>query len=107
MKLYVISKSTHQKTYINVLANTRNDLRVRFNGEWFTIHDGFNYHINEVFAEPETEVTNTAAGAIIGGLVGLLGGPIGLILGAGLGGVIGNSSDKSEVQRAIVFNNSR
>lgn len=106
MKLYVISKATRQKSYINVIANVRNDLRIRFNGEWFTIHDGFNYHINEVFAEPETEIANTAAGAVIGGLVGLLAGPVGLLVGAGLGGVLGNSSDNSEVRRANVFNNS-
>ena len=107
MKLYVISKVTKQKTYIDVTVNTRQDLRNRFHGNWFTINDGYNYNLSEVYAEPETEITNTAAGAVIGGLVGLLGGPLGLLIGAGLGGVVGNSSDTSEAQRARIFNSSR
>lgn len=106
MKFYVKSKATGQKQYINVHARVRSDLRLRFGGEWFIIHDGFNYHVNEVIAEPETEVTNTAAGAVIGGVLGLLGGPLGLLLGAGIGGAIGNSGDKTEINKANTFNNS-
>ena len=106
MKFYVNSKVTNQKTYITVHANVRNDLRNQFYGDWFTIHDGYNYNVREVYAEPETAVANTAAGAVIGGLVGLLGGPLGLILGAGIGGAIGNGTDNSEVNRARNFNNS-
>jgi hypothetical protein len=106
MKLYVISKVTGYKTYVNVHANVRNDLRVRFSGDWFTIHDGYNYHVNEVYAEAETKVANTSAGAILGGIVGLLGGPLGLLIGAGIGAAVGNSSDNNEVQRTNTFNNS-
>ncbi len=108
MKLYVISKVTKSKTYLNVTADTRQGLRYRFGGDWFHIYDGYNYHVLEVYAESaDTAVPNTAAGAVIGGLVGLLAGPLGLIVGAGLGGAIGNSSDTSEAQRVKTFNSSR
>jgi uncharacterized protein YcfJ len=87
-----------------VTALTRNDLRRLFNGEWFNINDGHSYEVNEVYAEKE--INNTALGSIIGGIVGLILGPEGLIIGAGLGGVIGNSSDKNEQRKIDVFNNS-
>jgi hypothetical protein len=82
----------------------RNDLRRRFNGDYFNIGDGFIYDVREVYAESESN--STAGGAVIGGLVGVLGGPIGLLIGAGLGGLIGNSSDEDENRRVNTFNQS-
>lgn len=104
MKLFINSKSTEQKIYLNLSANVRNDLRIRFGGDYFTIGDGFIYTVHEVFAEGESN--NTAGGAVIGGLLGVLGGPLGLLVGAGLGGMIGNSSDQDENKRVNTFNNS-
>jgi len=107
MKLYVNSKATGNKTYLNVYAPTRNILKQKLGNEWLTIYDGYVYHVSEVFAEAEMEIPKTASGAVIGGLLGLLGGPLGLLLGAGLGGVIGNSSDTDEVRKTNHFNNSK
>ncbi len=104
MKLYVHSKLNGNKVYLNISANVRNDLRIRFRGDYFNIGDGMIYDVNEVFAESESN--STAGGAVIGGLVGVLGGPIGLLIGAGLGGLIGNNSDEDENKRANTFNNS-
>ena len=104
MKLFVVNPHTRTTTYLSAKANSRLELVSQFGGEWFTINDGYTYHISEVWAEAET--SSTAAGAVIGGLIGLLGGPLGLIVGAGIGGTVGNSSDTSEVHRVNVFNNS-
>ncbi|MBS1652816.1 MAG: hypothetical protein JSU07_12480 [Bacteroidetes bacterium] len=104
MKLFVRSKVNQQKVYLNLSASTRNDLRIRFNGDYFTVGDGHIYGVHEVYAESESN--STAGGAVIGGLVGVLGGPIGLLLGAGLGGLIGNNSDQDENNRVNAFNRS-
>ena len=40
---------------------------------------------------------NTAAGAVIGGLIGLLGGPVGVLLGAAIGGVAGQFKDAENI----------
>ena len=45
----------------------------------------------------ETPENNTAAGAVIGGLIGLLGGPVGVLLGAAIGGLAGASKDVDNV----------
>lgn len=68
------------------------------------IVDNEEYNVNKVVAE--TDSSNTAAGAILGGVIGLIGGPIGVISGSTIGGIIGNSSDKEDVKKVSIFNNS-
>ena len=103
MKLYVTNPQGNRE-YLNVLASTRQELANIIGSHWFTFN-GNQYHVHQVVATVETN--NTAAGAVIGGLIGLLGGPFGVLLGGTIGGALGNEGDKSEVSRVRYFNQSR
>ena len=48
------------------------------------------------FGLEERATDDTAAGAVVGGLIGLLAGPFGLLLGAVAGGVIGSAVDAGD-----------
>jgi hypothetical protein len=104
MRLYVYDRVIQQKVYLNLLASTRSELSNTIGSQWFTVN-GRNFHVHNVVAE--TEVSATAAGAIIGGLIGLMAGPIGVLAGGLFGGAVGNTGDKTEVQRVNYFNHSR
>ena len=103
MKLFV-RDSNNRKIYLNLLANSRDELAFKIGYEWFNLR-GETYHVNDVYAESDS--SNTAGGAIIGGLIGLLTGGAGALIGGMLGGVIGNSSDNEDLQRVRAFNASR
>ncbi|MBB3123303.1 outer membrane lipoprotein SlyB [Mesoflavibacter sabulilitoris] len=102
MKLYV--KKGKQKIYLRHSAQNRSELARKIGGYYFTIN-GFNYNVNQVFAEKES--SNTVAGGVIGGAIGLFGGPIGFLTGALVGGLIGNSSESKEEKEVNYFNRSR
>ena len=104
MKLYVVRRGSNKRVYLNRTATTRDDLRIQFGGDYFTIGDGHIYDVSEVRAISDS--SGTAGGAVIGGLLGLLAGPGGLLIGAGLGGAIGNSTDNDDQKRVKIFNNS-
>lgn len=103
MKLFV-RDSNNKKIYIRKVARTRYELAMKIGGKTFTLR-GRRYSVNEVHAEAEN--SDTAAGAIIGGLLGMLGGPIGVLTGGTLGGLIGNSSESGENNAVRTFNRSR
>ena len=103
MKLF-ITNNHNQKVYLNLTASSRDELAFKLGFEWFNLR-GESYHVNNVLAE--TESSNTAGGALIGGLIGLLTGGTGAIVGGILGGVIGNSSDQNDLRKVQVFNSSR
>ena len=103
MKLYVTGQDGN-RIYINVLASTRQELANRIGSPWFIVH-GQTFHVNNVRAQ--TSGSNTASGAVVGGLIGILAGPIGILAGSILGGAIGNGSDKTENAQIMYFENSR
>lgn len=103
MKLFV-SDLQDRKIYLNLTANSRDELAYKLGDGRFTI-GGDSYHVNDVKAESDS--SSTAGGALIGGLIGLLSGGTGAIIGGILGGAIGNSSDQEDLQRVQVFNSSR
>ena len=90
------------KTYINLIAESRNELAARIGSVNFTINNGLSYNVNEVYAE--TTSSDTAAGTVIGGVVGLLGGFIGVLAGATIGGFIGNNSEQEDKSKVRMFN---
>ena len=105
MKLFVRSKITGDKIPLNGNAKVRNDLRIRFSGEWFVftgIGDDNSYHINEVFAEKE--LYKPGGLAVIGGFVGAIAGPPGSWAGIAIGGIAGN---RKENKMTEAFNNSK
>lgn len=102
MRLYV--NTFAGKKYLNVTASTRAMLANIIGSNWFIV-EGITYDVNSVYAEGNDN--NTAAGAILGGVIGLLGGPIGVLGGGILGGLIGNGSDSEDYQKVNLFNNSR
>ena len=105
MRLYVRNKKNKkQKLYLRQKASTRNGLAKKLGKSRFTIN-GQIYTVNEVYAEPDQ--SETAAGAVIGGLLGLFGGPIGVIVGGAAGGLIGNGAETSDKELAFRFNKSR
>ena len=103
MKLFVIDNN-ETKIYLRKIANTRFELANKIGGTKFTLR-GRRYSVNDVKAEAES--SDTAAGAILGGLIGLIGGPIGVLTGTTIGGLIGNSSESEENKQVRTFNRSR
>lgn len=104
MKLFVRDRVTQQKINLNLLASTRNELANFIGSPWFTLN-GQSFHVNNVVAE--TDINNTASGAVVGGLIGLIGGPIGILAGGLIGGLLGNEGDKGEIQKVNYFNSSK
>jgi hypothetical protein len=104
MKLFVRNPGTRQKNYLNISASSRNELANLIGNAWFNFN-GNQYHVHQVIAEPDNN--NTAAGALIGGVIGLLGGPFGILIGGALGGALGNEGDKTEAEKVNHFNHSR
>ncbi len=105
MKLYVRSKANrNKKIYLRAKARSRTGLAKRLGKSSFKIR-GYIYSVNEVFAEKEG--SDTATGALIGGILGILGGPIGFIVGTTTGGLVGNSSENQEDEAVRYFNKSR
>lgn len=102
MKLFV--GQGQQKVYLDIVADTRQELAERIGSYWFTLQGG-TYHVNQVVAESSSN--STAAGAVVGGIVGILGGPLGLLLGGIVGGALGNQGDKNEAEKVSYFNRSR
>lgn len=102
MKLFVRDNKT--KIYLRISAQTRGELQNKLGRRHFVVR-GKKYSINDVQAE--TDNTNTAVGAILGGIIGAFGGPIGAITGGTLGGIVGSSSDSKEKQSVLIFNRSK
>ena len=103
MKLFVISSQNKVKKYLGITASSRRELFNILGSPYFTLDEEV-FHINQVNAEIDN--SSTAAGLIIGGIIGALAGPIGIITGATVGGLVGNSSDNTEKNKMIIFNNS-
>lgn len=101
MKLYI--NTPNGKTRINVVAPTRAALAQRIGSRYFQVGNRY-YNVQDVYAEKDAE--QTAAGAILGGLLGLIAGPAGVIGGGVLGGLIGNEADVKEKQKIDTFNRS-
>jgi hypothetical protein len=110
MKLYISPcKHCGNKVYLDVLENTRSELRTRFQSDKLIItcnhcNNKNICDVTEVFAE--TDSNNAVAGGVIGGIIGLLGGPLGLIIGLGAGAVMGNFPDSEERSKVNFFNHS-
>lgn len=100
MKLFV-TNSEGVKVYLSVTAKSRDELAYKLGFAWFTAR-GETYHVNDVVAESDS--SNTAGGALIGGLIGLLTGGAGALIGGVIGGAIGNSSDSEDQERVKAFN---
>lgn len=103
MKLYVTNPQGVRE-YLNIVSSTRQELANIIGSPWFTFN-GNQYHVHQVVAIVDTN--NTAAGAVIGGLIGLLGGPFGVLVGGTIGGALGNTGDSSEATKVRYFNQSR
>lgn len=104
MKLYVVHPNTGQKIYLNISATTRHNLARQIGSYSFYAND-IEYHINDVYAEIETN--DTVAGAAVGGLVGTVAGPIGILVGGIVGGILGNTNDTSKMNAVRIFNTSQ
>jgi hypothetical protein len=100
MKLFVIN-SNQQKVYLNLSANTRQELANQIGGSNFYLGNEF-YSVYDVKAENDSN--STATGAIVGGAVGALGGPVGILIGGLLGGLFGNATDDLESSKVNQFN---
>jgi hypothetical protein len=104
MKLFVKSKKNKKtKIYLKRTAKSRQSLANKIGGGYFVIR-GEKYSVNDVYAAKEG--SDTASGAVIGGILGLVGGPIGFLTGGTIGGMIGNSSDSKEAEEVRIFNGS-
>ena len=102
MKLY-IKDINENKRYLNVAAESRNELAQKLGGAYFSV-DGTTYHISQVNAEKSND--NTPVSTVIGGALGLVGGMPGVLIGGVLGAYLGNEADKKESAAIDSFNRS-
>ena len=102
MRLYVEDEYGN-KIPLDISARTRRELANKI-GRTFYIGNK-RYSVNNVYAEPDNN--DTAAGAVIGGILGLLGGGLGVLIGGAAGGLIGGIRDNEEKDKVSQFNNSR
>lgn len=101
MRLFVCNQN-NQKVYLDVTARNRKELASKIGFSFMVLREYYN--VNNVFAEASSN--DTAAGALIGGLIGLLGGGIGVLLGGVAGGLAGNTKDDQEKRLVYHFNQS-
>ena len=103
MKLYIVDKSTKEKTYLQLVAPDKTEFSKKIGGTAF-FFNGNTYSVNEVQAEPTTD--STAVGGLLGGFVGSVAGAGGVVLGGLLGAIIGKSQADKEQKEAERFNGS-
>lgn len=102
MKLY-INDVNGQKRYLNLAANSRNELAAKLGAPYFSV-DHITYHVSQVIAEKSSDATT--ASTVIGGALGLVGGMPGVLIGGTLGALLGNEADKKENAHIEAFNRS-
>jgi outer membrane lipoprotein SlyB len=102
MQLYVVNRKG-EKNILDISASTRNELARKIGYE-FLVKNEY-YDVNDVKAEASS--SDTASGAVIGGILGLLGGGIGALIGGVAGGLIGGIRDEEENKLIAHFNRSR
>lgn len=103
MKLYVLDKTSNEKTYLKQSAKSKRELANLLGAERFRL-DNQVYSVNEVIAEAND---NTAGAMAAGGVIGVVGGVPGVIIGGLIGALLGNSSDNEDKRKTEEFNRSR
>lgn len=102
MRLYVKDKN-NKKVFLKLTAPTKLELVQKLGTPYFTI-DNETYHVSQVTAE--LNGSNTAGGAILGGILGLITGGTGVLIGGLAGGILGGISDSDEEKKVTIFNQS-
>ncbi|MBV1930029.1 MAG: hypothetical protein KUG81_11020 [Gammaproteobacteria bacterium] len=100
MKLYVLDKSSNEKTYLKQSANSKLELANLLGAKRFQLENQI-YSVNEVVAEANE---NTAGAMAAGGVIGVVGGVPGVIIGGLIGALLGNNSDSDDKIKAEKFN---
>ncbi|OUS72775.1 hypothetical protein B5G52_06160 [Pseudoalteromonas sp. A601] len=103
MKLYVLDKSSNEKTYLKQSASSKEELANLLGAKRFRLDDKI-YSVNEVIAEADE---NTAGAMAAGGVIGVVGGVPGVIIGGLIGALLGNSSDNEDKLKTEKFNRSQ